>query len=253
MTTAIDITSSLEAKSGTAPQVASTNQGPPSTDEYATGKEDEVKKTKSLLYSSDNNTDCNKVYPVNPPKIHKVITSTLFTIGTTKKLQVLAPISCFAHIKVHSLVPENLINFFDDSDDSNEDIHRTLVELVKKNKKRRRRLLRAVKKLNVSLDKECVSVKKKPTNLLETVKQDVADQKKVSEPTFTGVESLYIFRKDLHTEALARQGWMSLLTIQLADGSKVSILDNSVLLGKANLESANRDQLSDLQLPATNI
>ena len=253
LTTVVDIVSDLEAKSSTTSQVASTNQDLPFANEYATGKKDEVKTVKSLMSSSDSDSERDKIDPANPPKIPKIVPSTSFVTIPTKKLQVLVPTSRFAHVNVYSLIPDDLINLFDNSNYINEDRQRTLVYLVKKIKIRMIRLLMAVKKLNVSLDKEHASVKKIPTNLLETVKQNVVNQKKVTNRKFTSVDLLHIFRKDLRTEALARRGWMSLLTIQLSEGSEVSILDNYMLLGKADLKSSNRARSSELQSPAINM
>ena len=103
----------------------------------------------------------------------------------------------FSYYKVYDSVPDNIIVLFNNSDDSDEDRARTLEKLVRKNKRRRRRLLRAVKKLNVSFKNERVSVKKTSTNPQETAKQGVPDQKKVIDSLFTGVDSLHMFCEDL--------------------------------------------------------
>jgi len=199
-----------------------------------------VKTNKYLMSSSDSDSRCDKVEPVDTPKISKIFSSNSFITVSIRKLQVIALTSRFAHINVYSLVSDDLIDLFDDSNDSNEDRQRIIVESMKKNKRRRRRLLRAVKRQKRSLNQERASVNKCPTNPLETAKQDMADQEKNTNNNFTGVGSLHVFREDLRTEALARRGWMSLLTIQLADGSEVSILDNYMLLAKFDLKSGNR-------------
>ena len=227
--------------------ISKPNPAPPRktsyADEYVTEKEDEEKITKPLLSFSDSNSERDNINPVNPLKFPNIAPSTSFSINPTKELQVLDPTSRFAHVNVYSSGTDDLVNLFDYSNDSNEDRQRTLDGLVKKNKRKRRSLLRVVKKLNISLDKERASFKKRPTNPLETAKQDLADQKKMTEQT--GIDSLHMFCKDLCTEALARRGWISLLTIQLADGNEVPILDNYMLLGKDDLKSANCAQSSD--------
>mmetsp|Transcript_2941 Transcript_2941/g.3237 ORF Transcript_2941/g.3237 Transcript_2941/m.3237 type:complete len:134 (+) Transcript_2941:339-740(+) len=42
---------------------------------------------------------------------------------------------------------------------------------------------------------------------LDTAKQDLSDQKKICDATFTGLESLHMFKEDLQTESLARRKW----------------------------------------------
>ena len=91
---------------------------------------------------------------------------------------------------------------------------------MKKDKRKRRRFLGAVEKLNGSLNHDRASIKKRLTNLIKIGKQDLADQKKVTDNNFAVVDSLHVLRKYLRTEYLAHGGWMSLLTIQLADGIK---------------------------------
>jgi len=73
LTAAEDIASDLEAKSGTVPQVTSTNQGTPSADDYATGKDDEIKANKSIVFSSDSDSEHDKIDPVDTPKIPKIV------------------------------------------------------------------------------------------------------------------------------------------------------------------------------------
>ena len=107
------------------------------------------------------------------------------------------------YVRVYDSVPDELIKLFDHSDDSDEDGTRTLDELFRKNKRRMRRLLRAVKKLNVSLKTERASFKKKADSPQETVKKDSGNQKKVTDSHFTNIDSLYMFRKDLQVKALA--------------------------------------------------
>ena len=129
------------------------------------------------MSSFNSDSEHENINPIDPPKIPKIASSTSFVTIPTKKLQILVPSYRFGHFNIYSLVPDDLIDLFDDSKHSNEDGQRTLVELVNKNKRRRIRLLRAVNKLNGSLDKERASVKK-TTNPIETEKKDAADQKK---------------------------------------------------------------------------
>ena len=80
-----------------------------------------------------------------------------------------------------------MIDLFDDSDDSDEDRKRTLIELVVKNKRRRRRLLRKVKHLKMSLTNERVYAKAKQTHKQET-SRDTTDQKNITSDLFSGVD-----------------------------------------------------------------
>ena len=120
-----------------------------------------------------------------------------------------------------------------------------------KNKRRRRRLLRKVKHLKMSLTNERVHVKAKQTHKQET-SRDTTDQKKVTSDLFSGVDSLHMFCEDLRTESLARRGWLSILNVDKG-GTTVSILDQYMLLKKADLRASMRGRPPSLQSSATNM
>ena len=70
----------------------------------------------------------------------------------------------------------------------------------------------------------------------ELSKQDISDQKKISDTIFCGSNGhLHMLTEDLRAESVACRGWSDLLTFKLKNGSKVSLLDNFMSITKRDL------------------
>ena len=78
---------------------------------------------------------------------------------------------------IQSISPD-LLDLFDESDDSDEEGKRTLVKMCQANKKRRRRILKYVKQLSREREidaKQKDKQRKRDYLLIDTAKQDLAN------------------------------------------------------------------------------
>ena len=133
------------------------------------------------------------------------------TTSTDQMLHVIVQPSFFSNLKNLESIPNEYINLFDMSDDSDEDLMVSHDELIKKNKRRRRRLLRTVKTM-ASKAKSTKKSDRASQRTFELSKHDISDQKKISESTFGGGSgSLHTLTEDLRAESIARRGWSDLL------------------------------------------
>ena len=181
-------------------------------------------------------------YPTSPQAAHPPT--------PPSRLHVLKPVSKFKDVGLLQKIDCDLLDLFDESDNSDDDAGRTMKELVRYNKKRRRRLLRSVQRLNKKMD--AAKTRRSKTDAL-TSKQDIYDQGKITKAPFNGIETMHMFREDLRTESLARRKWLKILTVKSSDGTKVQILDHYMRLSAVEMAEARRTRSSSLIAPAMNM
>jgi len=73
---------------------------------------------------------------------------------------------------------------------------------------------------------------------IDTAKQDLAGQKKITDASFNGMETPHMFREDMRTDSLARRKWLCLLFVQDAKGDKVNILDNYMRISAVDTQES---------------
>ena len=71
-------------------------------------------------------------------------------------------------------------------------------------------------------------------------KQDITDQKKITDSAFNGIETLHMCCEYLRTESIACRKWQHLLFVTDAKGEKVNILDSYMRLSAVDLKEASR-------------
>jgi len=138
-------------------------------------------------------------------------------------------------------ISSDLLDLFDDSGGSDVDGRITLVEMCPANKKRKRKLLKSVKQLSREREndaKQKDKQRKRDYLQIDTAKQDLAGQKKITDASFNGMETPHMFREDMRTDSLARRKWLCLLFVQNAKGDKVNILDNYMRISAVDTQES---------------
>ena len=125
-----------------------------------------------------------------------------------------------------------------------------LSEILDKNKKRRRRQWR--KLINLSKSKD-VKAKSKFNTMADNYRHNLADQRRLSETTYTGMETLGTFREDLRTQSIVRRKWKDLLLVDTDLSKQVNLLDEYSLLTLDDLQEHQRLRAPGQEAPACNL
>ena len=139
---------------------------------------------------------------------------------------------------------------WDDVDWSDEEVSLTADDLRQRNKKRRRRMWR---KLQVLASKKTLIDKKRTMNMGDTYRRDQNDQRRLSESTYTGLETHGTFREDLRSQSIVRRGWKTLLSVQNSSGQDTNLLDGYMTLTLKDLHRAASTRKPEDVAPARNL
>ena len=147
------------------------------------------------------------------------------------------------------LLDYDLSALWDDSDDSDSDKKLNVDQLRAKNKKRRRRQWKRLLQLTKMRSKDKKKVKKGEE---DTYRRDIHDQSRLSEVTYTGLETHGTFREDLRTQALVRREWETILQVQDSKGTNVNILDKYMRLSYEEVDRERKGRPANYA-PARNM
>lgn len=89
--------------------------------------------------------------------------------------------------------------------------------------------------------------------LHDTYRRDIHDQTRLSDVTYTGLETHGTFREDLRTQALVRREWNKILHMQDSKGTMVNVLDKYMKLSYAEVDTARKSRPSELSAPVRNM
>ena len=109
------------------------------------------------------------------------------------------------------------------------------------------RKLESLSKSKVTQDKQ------KFATMTKIYQQDVHDQKRLSDVTYTGMETHGTFREDLRSQAIVRCKWKSLLLVDDNTGMQLNLLDDYMKLTLLDMKEAARLRSADEKAPARNL
>ena len=106
----------------------------------------------------------------------------------------------------------------------------------------------------VSLSKsKTITDKQKFNTFSKVYQQDMHNQKRLSDVTYTGMDTHGTLREDLRSQAIVRRKWKSLLLVDDDTGMELNLLDDYMKLTLDDLQEAKRLRTGDEIAPARNL